>query len=781
MSSSLHSLDTCRRRILVRGIVQGVGFRPFVHNLARTLEIRGFVRNSAAGVLIEAEGRGVAVDHLLESIRTHPPPLAQVDEISISELALEQTREFTIEESAIEESALGLVSPDVALCDDCSREVHDPTDRRFGYPFINCTHCGPRYTIIRGLPYDRPFTTMSSFPMCGRCRAEYDDPSDRRFHAQPNACADCGPGLALVVDGRERSINFEAGDASEVLAAVRALLAQGAVVAMRSIGGFHLACNASSDEAVRRLRQWKRRSENPFAVMVRDLTAAGRVCVVSGADRSLLAGPEHPIVIMDRRPDAAIADGVAPGNQTLGVMLPYTPLHELLFEGASFDYLVMTSGNQSEEPIVTANEAALQQLSGAVDAVLLHDRDIHMRADDSVVRVFEGRPRILRRSRGYAPRPIDLGQPVAEVLACGAELKNTLCLTRDHHAILSQHIGDVSNYETLQFFQETLGNLKRLFRIEPKVVAYDLHPLYATTRYACSLVGLEQIGVQHHHAHIASCMAENGIRDRVIGVAMDGTGYGTDGAIWGGEFLVADFAGFTRRGHLRYVPLAGGDAAVRQPWRSALSYLTDTFDGDLRERLSGTVSRLPIFHSVRPDSLKVVETMLRRGLNTIPTSSCGRLFDAVASIIGARHEITFEAQAAIDLEMLARLEPSEVEPYRFTIAETDPMEIDVRPMIGQIVEDVLEGTTSPRIASRFHTTMATIIDGMCRRIRERDAIERVCLSGGSFQNMVLLDRTARALRRSGFELFLHSRVPPNDGGISLGQAVIANERLQRGA
>jgi hydrogenase maturation protein HypF len=821
MSSSLHSLDTCRRRILVRGIVQGVGFRPFVYNLAHALELRGFVRNSAAGVVIEAEGRGIAVESFLESIRTHPPPLAQVDEISISELTPQATRDFTIEESAAEEGSLGLVSPDVALCGDCRRELHDPADRRFGYPFINCTHCGPRYTIIRGLPYDRLTTTMSVFAMCAQCLAEYDDPTDRRFHAQPNACGECGPGLALATTADDRPPKFNAGRAEEVIGRVRALLAAGGIVAMRSVGGFHLACDASSDAAVERLRRLKRRSGKPFAVMARDLTTAERLCVVSRADRPLLTGAEHPVVIMERRADAAIADGVAPGNRTLGVMLPYTPLHELLFENAPFDVLVMTSGNQSEEPIVTSNDVAGRQFAGAADAILLHDRDIHMRADDSVVRAFEGRARLVRRSRGYAPRPIDLGRPVAEILACGAELKNTLCLTRDHHAIISQHIGDLSNYETLQFFQETLDNLRKLFRIEPRIVAHDLHPLYATTRYAASLAGVETVGVQHHHAHIASCMADNGIRGPVIGVAMDGTGYGTDGAIWGSEFMLADFGGFERRAHLRYVPLAGGDAAVRQPWRSALSYLRDAFGGELPRELSArggseapawaeseaapasAGSEAPasaagaggrprmvrptqttggsLFEAVPKRSLDTVETMLSRGLGTVPTSSCGRLFDAVASIIGVRHEITFEAEAAIDLEMLAGAERGGMNAYPFAIADDDPMQIDVRPMIREIVDDVLHGASRERIASRFHITLAAIIDEVCRRIRRRDGVNRVCLSGGSFQNMVLVHRTVGALRRSGFELFLHSRVPPNDGGISLGQAVIANERIGRGA
>ncbi|MCU1348747.1 MAG: (NiFe) hydrogenase maturation protein HypF, partial [Acidobacteria bacterium] len=754
MSSSLQSLDTCRRRILVSGIVQGVGFRPFVHNLAHALELRGFVRNSDAGVVIEAEGRAATVDRFVESLRESPPPLAQVDGISVSELPPQQTSGFTIEESAAGEASLGLVSPDVALCDDCRRELHDPADRRFGYPFINCTHCGPRYTIIRALPYDRPTTTMVVFPMCDRCRAEYDDPRDRRFHAQPNACPDCGPGLALSANGDRTPAAFDAHSASDVVARVQVLLAAGTIVAIRSVGGFHLACDAASEAAVARLRERKRRGGKPFAVMARDLATAERLCVVSDADRALLLGAEHPIVIMTRRDEAGIAAGVAPGSRMLGLMLPYTPLHELLFAIAPFDCLVMTSGNRSEEPIVTANDDAVRQLAGIADAFVLHDRDIHMRADDSVVRTFEGRPRTLRRSRGYAPRPIDLGEPVSEILACGAELKNTLCLTRDHHAIVSQHIGDLSSYETMQFFEETLANLKRLFRIEPRAVAHDLHPLYATTRYARSLTGIQQVGVQHHHAHIASCMADNGIRGRVIGVAMDGTGYGTDGAIWGSEFLVADFGGFERRAHLRYVPLAGGDAAVRQPWHSALAHLRDARGGEIP-------AGLPLFDAVPKRSLDLVGTMLTRGLNTIPTSSCGRLFDAVASIIGVRHEITYEAEAAIELEMLAAEEREEVEPYPFAIAESEMLEIDVRPMIVAIVEEMLRGTARSRIAARFHATLAAVIDDVCRRIRGTSGINRACLSGGVFQNVVLLEQTARALRRSGFDLYLHSRVPPN--------------------
>jgi hydrogenase maturation protein HypF len=739
-----------RREIRIRGVVQGVGFRPFVFKLARRLGLAGYVLNSSAGVVAEAEGACDALDCFVERLRSEAPPLARIEEMLVAEMDPVGGRDFVIRESRAQEGEFVLVSADVATCPDCYRDFTDPANRRFGYAFTNCTNCGPRYTIIRDIPYDRPNTTMAGFHMCRACQAEYDDPGNRRFHAQPNACAECGPQLSAPISEAQRR------------------LSEGEIVAIRGLGGFHLACDPRNDGAVRRLRERKRRSDKPFALMARDVAAVEAFCVVSDDDRRALVGTRCPIVVLPRRGDAGISAAVAPGNNTIGVMLPYTPLHHLLFTGAAYDALVMTSGNLSEEPIVTANEEALERLGPLADWFLLHNREIYMRADDSVVRTFEGAERVLRRSRGFVPQAIDLGMEVAEIVACGGELKNTFCLSKGRYAVLSQHIGDMENYETLVFFEETLANLKKLFRVEPRAVAHDLHPAYLSTQYALRVPDLEKIGVQHHHAHVASCMAENGLRGKVIGVAMDGTGYGTDGKIWGGEFLVADYGGFERRAHLRYVPLAGGDAAVRQPWRPALAYLADTFGG------AAEFPELAIWREVPESQRKLVRSMIAHGVNSIETSSCGRLFDAVASLIGLRQQINFEGQAAIELETIAA--DGVVDAYPFGL---DGDSVDFRPAIEGIVREVREGTPAGAIAARFHNTVAEAIVEVCRRLRAEEKLNRVCLSGGTFQNMKLLARTLAGLRRLEFEVFIHAQVPPNDGGIALGQAVVATEILRR--
>jgi hydrogenase maturation protein HypF len=739
-----------RREIRIRGVVQGVGFRPFVFKLARRLGLAGYVLNSSAGVVAEAEGACDALDCFVERLRSEAPPLARIEEMLVAEMDPVGGQDFVIRESRAQEGEFVLVSADVATCPDCYRDFTDPANRRFGYAFTNCTNCGPRYTIIRDIPYDRPNTTMAGFHMCRACQAEYDDPGNRRFHAQPNACAECGPQLSAPISEAQRR------------------LSEGEIVAIRGLGGFHLACDPRNDGAVRRLRERKRRSDKPFALMARDVAAVEAFCVVSDDDRRALVGTRCPIVVLPRRGDAGISAAVAPGNNTIGVMLPYTPLHHLLFTGAAYDALVMTSGNLSEEPIVTANEEALERLGPLADWFLLHNREIYMRADDSVVRTFEGAERVLRRSRGFVPQAIDLGMEVAEIVACGGELKNTFCLSKGRYAVLSQHIGDMENYETLVFFEETLANLKKLFRVEPRAVAHDLHPAYLSTQYALRVPDLEKIGVQHHHAHVASCMAENGLRGKVIGVALDGTGYGTDGKIWGGEFLVADYGGFERRAHLRYVPLAGGDAAVRQPWRPALAYLADTFGG------AAEFPELAIWREVPESQRKLVRSMIAHGVNSIETSSCGRLFDAVASLIGLRQQINFEGQAAIELETIAA--DGVVDAYPFGL---DGDSVDFRPAIEVIVREVREGTPAGAIAARFHNTVAEAIVEVCRRLRAEEKLNRVCLSGGTFQNMKLLARTLAGLRRLEFEVFIHAQVPPNDGGIALGQAVVATEILRR--
>ena len=792
-----------RRHVQVRGIVQGVGFRPFVHGLAHRLGLAGYVFNSSAGVTIEIEGGEAAISEFLRALEADAPELAEIAEISVSEVEARGDAEFLILDSRQEDGEFVLVSPDAGTCAMCWSDFGDRANRRYGYAFTNCTHCGPRYTILQDIPYDRATTTMARFRMCAACQAEYEDPADRRFHAQPNACAACGPGLCLVERGAlVADCDFSEREPGGVVRRARELLREGRILAVKGLGGFLLACDARNDAAVAELRRRKRRPHKPFALMARDVAAARALCEVSEADEAALMHLRRPIVVLPRRAGAELSEGIAPGGDTVGVMLPYTPLHYLLFGDspeteAEFGALVMTSGNLSEEPIVVSNAEALAVLDGVADWFLLHNRDIAMRVDDSVVRTFEGQERVLRRSRGFAPQAIELAEPMEEVLAFGAELKNTFCLTKDRFAILSQHIGDLENYETMLFFEETLEKMQHMFRVEPRVAVHDLHPGYMSTRMALASSIERKVGVQHHHAHIASCMAENHLRGKVIGVAMDGTGYGTDGRIWGGEFLVADFAGFERRAHLRNVLLPGGDAAVRQPWRMGLSYLRDTFGGQMPAGLGGfegcfegrsgshngssSGSRFGsrfegCFEGVAEAQLRLVDAMLERRVQTVETSSCGRLFDAVAALLGVASEVTFEGQAAIALEAIA--EEGVEGRYDFGIAEAEPMVLDFRPVIAGIVSDVGAGRRAGEISARFHNTLSAAIAEVCARIHISDGLDRVCLSGGTFQNHALLRRVAPELRGRGFGVFLHAKVPANDGGISLGQAVIANELLR---
>jgi hydrogenase maturation protein HypF len=762
-----------RKHIEVQGVVQGVGFRPFVYRIAQLAGVHGYVLNSSQGVEIEAEGTDSSIERFLRALQQDLPPLARIGQMTISEMESRGDRTFVIRESVASASQFALVPPDIATCEDCFREITTPGDRRYGYPFTNCTNCGPRYTIIRDVPYDRGETTMDPFRMCVRCQGEYEDPANRRFHAEPNGCAECGPSLLLLSAEQLASgippVFPSSRQSAATMATLRSLLHQGEIVAIKGLGGFHLACDASNERATGLLRERKRRSGKAFAIMAKDLVIVERLCQVTGADRALLLSSRRPIVLLHRRKDAAVAPSIAPGTQTLGVMLPYTPLHHLLFEESpGYDALVMTSGNLSEEPIVSRNEDAWPRLKTLASHFLLHNRGIQTRVDDSVVRSFEQRQYPVRRSRGFTPEPIDLGMPVREILACGGELKNTLCLTKDHYAILSQHIGDLENLETMEFFRESLGHLRRFFRVAPVAIAHDLHPGYMSTRFALKESGLRPIGVQHHHAHIASCMAENGLHGRVIGVALDGTGYGTDGRIWGGEFLVCDFGAFERRGHLSYVPLAGGDRAVRQPWRSALAYLRAALGS---EALS---LPLPLFRNIPARQIALVETMIERNVQAVETSSCGRLFDAVASILGLCDETTYEGQAAIELEAAASGGEAP-ESYPFAFCPGDPFQADMRPAIAAIVRDFIAGTPVPDIAACFHRTIADMVVDACQRIRQSDGLNRVCVSGGTFQNLLLLRRAVQGLRESAFEVFVHHRVPANDGGLSLGQAVIASE------
>jgi hydrogenase maturation protein HypF len=778
---------TVRCRLLVRGVVQGVGFRPYVYQLAQRWRLAGFVRNTPLGVVIEIEGGHEAVDAFAQALPREGPPLMCIATIEREDRDVEGGEAFVILESEAGEDAFALVPPDISVCEACLAETRDPADRRFAYPFTNCTNCGPRYSIIRDVPYDRAQTTMAVFAMCEACRREYEDPTDRRFHAQPNACPACGPRLRLIVPGREEG---DSAGAHEILDEVARLLRAGNLVAWKGLGGYQLACDARNGKAVAELRRRKHRNEKPFAVMAKDVAAAERLCVVSEEERAVLLSPERPIVLLERRAEAALAGEIACGNPTTGVMLPCTPMHELVFrilgEQESGDVpLVMTSGNRSEEPIATEDEEAMRSLAGIADAFVPHNRRIHTRVDDSVVRVVEGKTMVLRRARGYAPQPVWLGRGDAEVLACGAQQKNTLCLTKDGFGLLSQHLGDLENYETMQFFEQTLERMRRLFHVKPSVIAHDLHPGYLSTQMAMKMTAERHVGVQHHHAHIAACMAEHGLEGKVIGVAWDGTGLGTDGAIWGGEFLVADFAGFERVAHLRTVRLAGGDVAVREPWRVARAYLRDAFNsaGAFDNIAARGIACSP---SVPEASIRIVDAMLRQGIQTVETSSCGRLFDAVAALVGLHPKVSFEGQAAMALEAIAA--DGAFAAYEFAIDDSGdesiarkPLQVDMRPMVQQIVDELTRGIQPEIISARFHRTLVAAAVEVCQRVRARFGLQRVCLSGGCFQNVRLLRGCVEGLRAEGFEVFFPQRAPANDGGIALGQAAIACEAVRLGA
>lgn len=725
--------EPTRRILRIRGVVQGVGFRPFVYRTALQLGLRGAVWNDPDGVVIDVEGQAGALDRLAREIGRAPPARATIESVEVRDAAPLGARLFEIVASEDRAPASARVSADLPTCPACLAELTDPGDRRFRYPFVNCTDCGPRYSIVEDVPYDRARTTMRAFPMCPACAAEYADPLSRRFHAQPNACPACGPRLWLHGSGRE-----------PIEAALEAL-AEGAIVALKGLGGFHLACDARSERAVQRLRERKRRPDKPLAVMFPDRASLERELFATELPA------EFPIVLMKRRATSTLAPSVAPRLDEVGAFLPYTPLHHLLVRQP----LVMTSGNLADEPIAVRNDESLERLKGIADLFLLHDRDIHMRMDDSVVRGGK----VLRRARGYVPGAIDLGFQAPHILAVGADLKNALCLTTGSSAVLSQHIGDLESLEAQTFFAEVRRNLERLFRARPAFVAHDLHPGYQSTRLARE-TGLPAVAVQHHHAHVASCLAEHGRRDRVIGVAWDGTGYGADGTIWGGEFLLADLGGFQRVGRIRPVPLPGGDRAVREPWRMALSHLLDA--GLPTERIA---------HPAR-DS---VAAMIRSRFGCVATSSAGRLFDAVASLAGVRDLASYEGQAAMELEALAADAGA---PYPFPILEGDVLELDARPLLRSLVADLDDGLPCAHVAARFHAALAAGIADVCERVRDVSGVATVALSGGCFQNTRLTALAADPLRRRGFEVLLHQRVPAGDGGIALGQAAVAAWRLR---
>ncbi|MGD0824040.1 MAG: carbamoyltransferase HypF [Terriglobales bacterium] len=755
-----------RRQIEVSGIVQGVGFRPYIYRLATSRKLKGTIRNTSAGVTMEIQGPAETVEDFTARLPAEAPPLARITNLTIHDVACNGDRDFRIIHSHEGEEIRTLISPDVAICADCLREMFDAKDRRYRYPFINCTNCGPRFTIIRDIPYDRPSTSMAAFPMCAACLAEYENPLDRRFHAQPNACWECGPRVELW-DQSGRKI-----DCSDPVVEAASALRSGLVVAVKGLGGFHLAVDATNPAAVALLRQRKRRVEKPFAVMVPDLRAAGEICELEDAARMVLESIQRPIVLLPRKSPSRISDEVAPFNRYLGIFLPYTPLHYLLLAEGKFKALVMTSGNLSEEPIAIDNREAADRLRGLADCFLVHNRDILLRCDDSVVRVAGGVTRHLRRSRGFVPVPVFLKDDQTRkdgpsVLAVGGELKNTICLTKGRHAFLSQHVGDLENVESYGFFHEAIDHLERILEIRPQIIAYDLHPDYFSTRWALEQSGVELVGVQHHHAHIASCMAENHLDGRVIGFALDGTGYGTDGKIWGGEVLLAGYEDFERAAHFEYVPLPGGAAAIREPWRMAVSYLAQHFG---REFLKLDI---PFVRQLDRRKVEFLLRMMEQGVNSPLTSSCGRLFDAVAALAGIRQQVNYEAQAAIELEMAMTVsEQDRAYPMRL-LPDGEHWIISTRPLFEALLDDLGRSLPIGAISRRFHDGLVECFVDLATLLREKTAMDRVCLSGGTFHNIYFSQRLEARLFEAGFQVFTQKEVPSGDGGLSLGQALVA--------
>jgi hydrogenase maturation protein HypF len=841
----LQPVDHSAVRISVRGVVQGVGFRPYVYSLAVRYGLRGWVLNTSAGVEVLAEGEPQAVTGFADALPAEAPPRSHIAAYEVRDVEQGAAVDgpaaggsFVILESRTDPDAYQLVSPDIATCDDCRRELLDPGDRRHDYPFTNCTNCGPRFTIIEELPYDRQRTTMRSFPLCPACRREYEDPADRRFHAEPNACPACGPRVRLLrlQVGREGVIELAAGAEGDPAAPIRmaaGLLREGEILAVKGLGGFHLACDATDGEAVRRLKLRKRRPDKPLAVMFPSLDELRGHCNVGEDEAALLASPEHPIVLLEWREigpagetgaEVGGGDGdpvdpeVAVRQRYLGAMLPYTPLHVLLLRAVGRP-LVMTSGNLAEEPIVKGWEE-IGRLTPIADAYLVHDREIAVRYDDSVAQVRSGRPRLIRRSRGYAPFPVALPRPLPQTLAAGAELKNTFCLTRDANAFLSQHIGDLENLETLEHYEASIDVYRKLFRLEPEVVAYDLHPEYLATKYALSLPQAEKVAVQHHHGHVAARLVEHGREEAVVGVSMDGLGYGDDGRLWGGEVLVCDLTGYRRVAHFEELPLPGGAAAITHPWRTALGWTyallgpagLDRAVALLRRFADGaTTGDAPTRDAPTDEEIAALVRQVDLGVNVPLTTSCGRLFDAVAALAGVRGSISYEGQAAIELEMMASAPQPAAGAYAWTLdgdvegavsgerrgaqdwlaaraaqaggEEHGPVAADglggapavvrLAPLVDGVLADLEAGATAGAVGARLHVTVAEIVLDVCRRVRAGGGPSAVALAGGVFQNRLLADSCESRLEAAGFDVLAAGLVPVNDGGVSLGQAAVA--------
>ncbi len=769
LSQNIERETVQRKRLIVSGTVQGVGFRPFVYWLAKRYALYGYVANRSSDVIIDIEAKNDAYEQFFAALQHELPAPATIDSLKMTPLPMVGYKSFVIRKSAYMDRSMLSIPPDMCVCDNCLQEMSDPLNRRYRYPFINCTHCGPRYTITFALPYDRPHTSMCVFAMCSLCQKEYNDPSSRRFHAQPNACPDCGPRLTLV-DNQGQEL-----PSKDILTKAGAVLRQGKIVAVRGLGGFQLVADAKNQQAVERLRMRKHRWQKPFAVMIANLETARRFCASSPTEEKMLCSKAHPIVLAKMHFREFIADAVSPGDMFCGIMLPYTPLHHLLLE--QLDAVVMTSGNLSEEPIAIHNQEARERLAHIADYFLLHNRDIVTRCDDSVVRIIDDQPQWIRRARGVVPFAVPLLSKQPDVLAVGADLKNTICIVHGNKAYPSQHIGDLSDLLTRSFFTESITHAKKILRVDPKLIAHDLHPGYYSTQWALAQQKATLYGVQHHHAHIAACLAENNVRDPVIGFALDGTGYGTDGTIWGGEVLLADCRSFQRIGHLQTVPLPGGDQGVIETWRMAVSHFATQnippVDENLLTQLTGVDQR----------EIETTWQMVQKKFNCIPTSSMGRLFDAVAALLGVCSKNMYEGQAAIELEKtIYRSYPDILEheilpaaiPLPFVIERDDHhYVIKTDQAMNRIVELLQEQMHIADIVLKFHRSLVLILTQIAILVRQQCSVDKVALSGGCFQNIYLFKMLIKSLRKQGFSVIIHRQLPCNDGGISLGQAVIA--------
>ncbi len=754
------------KKIRIKGIVQGVGFRPFIFRLANQYGLRGEVANTSNGVSIHIEGKANTLESFCEDLLKEKPLIAHITHCSYQHQHVKRFNDFSISKSKVHRVKATLISPDISICNDCKTELFNPKDRRFNYPFINCTNCGPRYTIIEDIPYDRAKTSMKQFKMCNNCQKEYNAPINRRFHAQPNACDDCGPQMMLLKKGKN-SVPLR-----EPLKKTVELLRSGYIVAIKGLGGFHLAVDAKNNKAVSRLRKRKNRAEKPLAIMAYDMEMVSRFASFDSDEEKMMTSHQRPIVILKKKSNDSICESVS-SNNTYGVMLPYTAIHYILLRN-NFTALVMTSGNISREPITIDNNDALRKLSGIADYFLMHNRDIYLRSDDSIVRKTAKSSRIIRRSRGYVPSPIYLQRQVPRILACGAELKNTICLTKNNNAFLSQHIGDMENLEALKFFKMSIKHMKQILNIRPEIIAYDLHPDYLSTRYAMEQKGIIKMGVQHHHAHIVSCMAENRIAGKVIGLAFDGTGYGTDGNIWGSEVLLADETQFVRKAHFDYAPMPGSAAAIKEPWRMGLSYLIHTFGKDIWSL------DIPFIKNIGKEKITVIHDMIKKRINAPLTSGLGRLFDGIAAILGIRQEVNYEGQAAIELETAADDGTIALgRGYTCSWKKGAVYTLSFQTIINDIINDLKQGINNSVISARFHLTVINVFADVCECIRSETDLNRICLSGGVFQNSILLSGLTTTLKEKNFDVYAHSLVPFNDGGLALGQAIVAANMIEK--